>query len=56
MTGIIHIIAGVAVGCAGFHQIAVHPIQGACALFLAGFLVMIGLEKRLAERSPEIRN
>jgi hypothetical protein len=56
MSGIIQIVSGLVVGCAGFHQIAEHPIQGVSALFLAGFLVMIGFEKKLAERSREIRN
>lgn len=56
MTGIIHIVSGIVLGGAGFHQITVHPLQGACALLLAGFLVMIGFEKRLADRSREIGN
>ena len=56
MRGVIQIVSGLVVGCAGFHQIAEHPIQGVSALFLAGFLVMIGFEKWLAERSREIRN
>ena len=47
MAGIIQIVSGLLLGGAGFHQIAAHPIQGVCALFLAGFLVMIGFEKRL---------
>jgi hypothetical protein len=55
MTGIIRIVSGLVIGGAGFHQIAMHPMQGACALFLAGFLVMIGFE-RLAERYREIRS
>ena len=54
MAGTIQIISGLVIGGAGFYQIAVHPIQGICALFLAGFLVMIGFEKKLAERSREI--
>jgi hypothetical protein len=54
MTGIIQIFSGLVIGGAGFHQIAVRPIQGVCALFLAGFLVMIGFEKRLAVRSRQI--
>jgi hypothetical protein len=56
MNGIIQIVSGLVIGCAGFHQIAEHPLQGICALFLAGFLVMIGFEKKLAERSRGIRN
>ncbi len=56
MNGIIQIVSGFVIGCAGFHQIAEHPLQGICALFLAGFLVMIGFEKKLAERSRGIRN
>lgn len=55
MTGIIQIVSGLVIGGAGFHQIAVHPMQGACALFLAGFLVMLGFE-RLTERYREIRD
>ncbi len=56
MNGIIKIVSGLVIGLAGFHQIAQHPVQGISALFLAGFLVMIGFEKRLAERSREIKN
>ncbi len=56
MTGIIQIVSGFVIGGAGFHQIAEHPIPGICALFLAGFLIMIGFEKMLAERSREFRN
>ena len=56
MTGIIQIVSGFIIGGAGFHQIAEHPVQGICALLLAGFLVMIGFEKKLSERSREIRN
>jgi hypothetical protein len=53
MRATIQIVSGLAIGGAGFHQIAVHPIQGICALFLAGFLVMTGFEKKLAGRSEE---
>ena len=53
MNGIIQIVSGLVIGCAGFHQIAEHPLQGICALFLAGFLVMTGFEKKLAERFEE---
>ncbi|SPF49084.1 hypothetical protein SBDP1_780002 [Syntrophobacter sp. SbD1] len=53
MNGIIQIVSGLVIGGAGFHQISVDPIQGACALFLAGFLVMIGFEKKLAARSRD---
>ena len=54
MTGVIQIVSGLVIGGAGFYQIAVHPVQGISALFLAGFLVMIGFEKKLAGRSREI--
>ena len=54
MTGMIQIASGLVIGGAGFYQIAVHPIQGICALFLAGFLVMIGFEKKMVRRSREI--
>ncbi len=47
MTGIIQIVSGFIIGGAGFHQISESPIQGMCALFLAGFLIMTGLEKKL---------
>jgi hypothetical protein len=43
----IQIILGLLVGGAGFRQIAESPLQGICALFLAGFLIMTGLEKML---------
>ncbi len=56
MSGVIQIVAGLVIGCAGFLQIAEHPVQGISALFLAGFLIMTGFEKRLAQRSREIRN
>ena len=56
MAGIIQIVSGFVIRDAGFHQIAEHPIQGICALFLAGFLIMTGFEKKLGERSREIRN
>ena len=56
MSGIIQIVSGLVIGLAGFHQIAEHPVQGISALFLAGFLIMIGFEKKLAERSREIRS
>ena len=56
MSGIIQIVSGLVIGLAGFHQIAEHPVQGISALFLAGFLIMIGFEKKLVERSREIRN
>ena len=47
MNGIIKIVSGLVIGLAGFHQIAQHPVQGISALFLAGFLVMIGFEKEI---------
>ena len=53
MNGIIQIVSGFVIGGVGFHQIAEHPIQGICALFLAGFLVMIGFEKMLPDRSRD---
>ena len=56
MNGIIQIVSGLVLGGAGFYQISVHPIQGICALFLAGFLIMIGFEKKLAERYREMRH
>ena len=49
MAGVIRIISGVAIGGAGFDQIGAHPVQGVCALFLAGFLILIGLEQQLSE-------
>ncbi len=55
MNGTIQIVSGLLIGGAGFHQIAVHPVQGACALFLAGFLIMIGFEKKTAARSRDIQ-
>jgi len=53
MRGIIQIVTGLVVGGAGFLQIAVHPIQGICALFLAGFLMITGFEKKLNEGREE---
>jgi len=56
MKGIIQIVSGIAVGAAGFYQISEHPVQGICALFLAGFLVMSGFDNRLAARTDEPGN
>jgi hypothetical protein len=58
MTYLIQIILGVIIGGAGFHQIAENPIQGISALFLAGFLVMTGFEKRLSRQNekPEVES
>ncbi|MGC9965763.1 MAG: hypothetical protein ABSE08_10190 [Syntrophobacteraceae bacterium] len=56
MRGIFQIVSGLVIGGAGFHQIAIHPIQGICALFLAGFLVMTGFEKKLGEEHEETGN
>ena len=53
MTYLIQIILGVIIGGAGFHQIAENPVQGISALFLAGFLVMTGLEKRLSRQNEK---
>ncbi len=50
---LIQIILGVIVGGAGFHQIAENPVQGICALFLGGFLIMTGFEKRLARQNDK---
>ncbi len=47
MTFMIQIVLGVVIGAAGFLHIAENPVQGISGLFLAGFLVMTGLEKRL---------
>ncbi len=44
---------GLLIGGAGFHSIGENPLQGSCALFLAGFLIMSGFEKRLAARLGE---
>jgi hypothetical protein len=48
MTLFIQILSGIFVGAAGFSRIAENPLQGICALFLAGFLIMTGFEKILA--------
>lgn len=52
MAGMIQIISGIVIGGAGFDQIGAHPMQAVCALFLAGFLIIIGLEKELSGDSP----
>lgn len=49
MAGIIRIVSGIAIGGAGFEQIGAHPAQGVCALFLAGFLIMVGLDMELSD-------
>jgi hypothetical protein len=56
MKGIIQMVSGIAIGGAGFYQIAEHPIQGICALLLAGFLMMTGFENKLAGRPQEPAN
>lgn len=56
MKGIIQMVSGIAIGGTGFFHIAEHPVQGICALFLAGFLVMAGFENKLAGRSQEPGN
>ena len=54
MTGMIWVVSGLVIGSAGYCQIAAHPVQGICALFLSGFLVTIGFEKRSAKHLREI--
>jgi hypothetical protein len=56
MRGMIQIVSGIVIGGVGYHQIAVHPIQGICVLFLAGFLVMTGFEKKLGDGHEETGN
>ena len=53
MTGIIQIVSGLLIGAAGFHQISENPVQGMCALFLAGFLLMTGFEKKILNSRDE---
>ncbi|MCL5406814.1 MAG: hypothetical protein M1398_08915 [Deltaproteobacteria bacterium] len=48
MAGTIQIISGIVIGVAAFDQIGAHPVQGVCALCLAGFLIIIGLDKKLS--------
>ncbi|MGC9196680.1 MAG: hypothetical protein ACP5IL_14685 [Syntrophobacteraceae bacterium] len=47
MAGMIQIFSGIVIGGTGFYQIGAHPVQGVCALFLAGFLIIVGLDKEL---------
>ncbi|MDR3569845.1 MAG: hypothetical protein P4L43_17620 [Syntrophobacteraceae bacterium] len=54
MAGMIRIVSGIVVGGAGFDQIGAHPVQGVCALFLAGFLIIIGLEQQLSDHSQRL--
>jgi len=58
MTLYIQILLGVIVGGAGFSRIAENPLQGICGLFLAGFVIMTGLEKLLSRNlhKPEIES
>jgi hypothetical protein len=53
MAGMIRIFSGIVIGGAGFEQIGAHPVPGVCALFLAGFLVVIGLEQKLSGNSQK---
>ena len=54
MAGMIRIFSGIVVGGAGFEQIGTHPVPGVCALFLAGFLIVIGLEQELSGHSQKL--
>jgi hypothetical protein len=54
MAGMIRIISGIVIGGAGFYQIGAHPVQGVCALFLAGFLIIIGLDQELSGDSRRL--
>lgn len=51
MAGMTQIVSGIVIGGAAFDQIGAHPVQAVCALFLAGFLIMVGLEKKLSGHS-----
>lgn len=46
MIGLTKIFLGLIVGGAGFLRMAEEPLQGCCALLLAGFLVMTGFDER----------
>ncbi|MHC1729890.1 MAG: hypothetical protein AB9866_28470 [Syntrophobacteraceae bacterium] len=54
MSCIIHIILGVLIGGAGFRHIAESPVQGISALFVAGYLVLCGLEKWLLRQRQKV--
>lgn len=53
MLALIRMALGLVVGGAGFYWIAENPLHGCCALLLAGFLVMTGLEKHLARKAAD---
>jgi len=53
MFALIEMGLGLIIGGAGFLWIVESPLQGCCALFLAGFLVMTGLEKHLSGKAVE---
>lgn len=53
MLALIRMGLGLIIGGAGFLWIVESPLQGCCALFLAGFLVMTGLEKHLTGKTAE---
>ncbi len=46
MREFIQIGLGLLLGTAGFYKICEQPVQGICALFLAGLLVLTGFEKK----------
>ncbi len=47
MIALIEVIAGLVIGGVGFGRIAENPLEGSCALFLAGFLLLTGVEKTI---------
>jgi hypothetical protein len=55
MFAVIEIATGLMVGGVGFIRMADSPVQGCCALLLAGFLLMRRIEKQLVQKKPNPR-
>ena len=51
MAGMFRIVSGVVIGVAGFYQLGAYPVRGVCALFLAGFWIIIGVEEQISVHS-----
>jgi hypothetical protein len=43
----VQILCGLAIGLLGFRQMSESPVEGCCALFAAGFLILNGIENLL---------
>jgi sulfite exporter TauE/SafE len=44
MVSTVQMLLGLVIGVLGFRQIAENPLTGCSALFLGGFLILVGLD------------